>query len=338
MTVHLSNVYDALICELDRYGGSVIGFAGDAITCWLDGDDGLRGTACALDMHRAMERFSAVAIPSGGTVSLGMKVAVAMGDARRFLIGDPQVQVRDVIAGSILDRLASAEHAAHRGEILLDADTADQLASRVQIREWRTNVEGERFGVVDRVLVSAPLAPWDAAAAGSLDDQTVRPFLLPPVHERLRSGQGDFLAELRPAVALFVQFGGIDYDHDLDAGERLDAFVRRVQEILGRYEGYLIQLVMGDKGSYIYAAFGAPQAHEDDVVRAVSAAEELRHAGDGRVMGVKLGVAQGVMRTGAYGAARAGRMTCWAIRQPGRPVDAGRGAGPGVGSAKTGRV
>ena len=107
-------------------------------------------------------------------------------------------------------------------------------------------------------LLLRRLAPWDAAAAGNLDDQTVRPFLLPPVYERLRSGQGDFLAELRPAVALFLQFGGIDYDHDLDAGERLDAFVRRVQEILGRYEGNLIQLVMGDKGSYIYAAFGAP--------------------------------------------------------------------------------
>ena len=48
---------------------------------------------------------------------------------------------------------------------------------------------------------------------------------------------------------------------------RLDAFVRRVQAILGRYEGNLIQLAMGDKGSYIYAAFGVPQAHEDDVIR-----------------------------------------------------------------------
>ena len=198
LTIHLSNVYDALICELDRYGGSVIGFAGDAITCWLDGDDGLRATACALDMHRVMERFSAVTIPSGGVVSLGMKVAVAMGSARRFLIGDPQVQVRDVLAGSILDRLASAEHEARRGETLLDPITAEHLASQVQIREWRTSAEGERFGVAGRLLAPARPVPWNAAAAGNLDDQTVRPFLLPPVYERLRSGQGDFLAELRP--------------------------------------------------------------------------------------------------------------------------------------------
>ena len=33
---HLNRVYDALIAEVDRYGGSVVGFAGDAITCWFD--------------------------------------------------------------------------------------------------------------------------------------------------------------------------------------------------------------------------------------------------------------------------------------------------------------
>ncbi|MCB9421248.1 MAG: hypothetical protein H6667_15710 [Ardenticatenaceae bacterium] len=35
----LNSVYDALITELHRFGGSVIGFSGDAITCWFDGDD-----------------------------------------------------------------------------------------------------------------------------------------------------------------------------------------------------------------------------------------------------------------------------------------------------------
>src|SRR4051794_8478753 len=32
----LNDIYDALIAEVDRYGGSVIGFAGDAMTCWFD--------------------------------------------------------------------------------------------------------------------------------------------------------------------------------------------------------------------------------------------------------------------------------------------------------------
>ncbi|MCB0092035.1 MAG: hypothetical protein KDE54_29295, partial [Caldilineaceae bacterium] len=53
LTRYLNLVYDAVIDELHRYGGSVIAFAGDAITCWLDGNDGARAVACALAMQRA---------------------------------------------------------------------------------------------------------------------------------------------------------------------------------------------------------------------------------------------------------------------------------------------
>src|SRR5690349_12749796 len=51
LTVHLNPVYQALIQEVERYAGSVIGFAGDAITCWFENDDGWRATTCALAMQ-----------------------------------------------------------------------------------------------------------------------------------------------------------------------------------------------------------------------------------------------------------------------------------------------
>src|SRR3954465_3183244 len=96
----LNEVYDALIVEVDRYGGSVIGFGGDAITCWFDdvGDGGwemevgdktpipishppspARATACALMMQRAMARFGGVTLPSSGIVTLALKAAIASG-------------------------------------------------------------------------------------------------------------------------------------------------------------------------------------------------------------------------------------------------------------------
>ena len=53
----------------------------------------------------------------------------------------------------------------------------------------------------------------------------MRQWLLPPVYERMRAGHGDFLAELRPAVIMFVRFGGIDYDDDSDAPKLLDDFM-----------------------------------------------------------------------------------------------------------------
>ena len=73
LTLQLNRVYDSLIREVDRFGGSVISFAGDAITCWFDGDDGRLATATALAMQDAMTAFADVPIPNGKTVALAMK-------------------------------------------------------------------------------------------------------------------------------------------------------------------------------------------------------------------------------------------------------------------------
>ena len=44
LTDRLNLVFGALIAQVHSYRGSVIGFSGDAITCWFDGDDGRRAT------------------------------------------------------------------------------------------------------------------------------------------------------------------------------------------------------------------------------------------------------------------------------------------------------
>ncbi len=305
LTRHLNLVYDAIIGELNRYGGSVISFSGDAITCWFDGDSGLFATACALSMQQTMQRFTSVALPSGQTLALAMKVAVSTGAARRFLVGDPSLQVIDALAGAILDQLAAAEHQAGKGEVVLDPAAVAALADEVRIAEWRVDENGQHFGVVSGIVKPVPPVPWAPVRADALRDEQVRPWLLPAVYERLSSGQGEFLAELRPAVALFLLFGGIDYDADEEAHTKLDTYIRAVQGIVARYEGSLLQLTIGDKGSYLYISFGAPLAHEDDVVRAASTALELRALKERfpYIHDARIGISRGRMRTGAYGGA-----------------------------------
>ncbi len=56
LTLHLNSVYQSLIQEVDRYGGSVIAFAGDAITCWFQADDGRRAATCAQAMQQTMQK------------------------------------------------------------------------------------------------------------------------------------------------------------------------------------------------------------------------------------------------------------------------------------------
>jgi class 3 adenylate cyclase len=106
LTANLGRVFHAVIAELDRYGGNVIYFSGDAITCWIDGDDGLRGAAAAFAMQEAMDRVGEIVTPGGTVVRLALKVAVACGAARRFVVGDPEIQLIDVLAGRLIDDLA----------------------------------------------------------------------------------------------------------------------------------------------------------------------------------------------------------------------------------------
>ena len=63
----------------------------------------------------------------------------------------------------------------------------------------------------------------------------------------------------------------------------------------------MLQLSIGDKGSHFYVSFGAPLAHEDDAIRAVTAALELRDLQMDFITQVQIGVSQGLTRTGACG-------------------------------------
>jgi class 3 adenylate cyclase/tetratricopeptide (TPR) repeat protein len=305
----LNVVYDAVLGELHRHGGSVLYFSGDAVTCWLDGDKGGLGVSCGLAMQRAMEGVATVTTPGGRTVRLGMKVAVAAGPARRFVVGDPAIQLIDVLAGALMDRLASAEHVAERGEVVVDAPTLELLGEDLELALVRGHGP-QKVGVVAALRGRAPLLPTPLPYP-RLPRDVVRPWLLPAVYERMRTGRGEFLSELRPAVPMFVRFGGINYDEDPEAHLLLDRFIVQAQRVIDGYGGNLLQLTIGDKGAYVHAVFGSPLAHEDDAARACAAAlDVLDLEAVTAISGLQIGISTGRVRSGAYGHSHRRAFTC----------------------------
>ena len=300
LTSQINAVYTALIAEIERYGGSVISFAGDAMMCWFDDKEEGRGAkdeqpqtaacavACGLAMQAAMTRFP----------ELGLKIAIATGPARRFVVGDPQIHYVDTLAGAVVSRAAAGEQLTNKGELLLDKATFKLLGTALTVAKWREDsATGERFAVIAHLAgtVALPALPEIPV----LEPAQLQAWLHQPIYKREVAGQGSFLTEFRPCVVLFVRFVGIDYDSD-EAGMKLDTFIRQLQQVTARYEGALLQLIMGDKGSYAYVNFGALQAHEDNGRRAVKAALSLREV---TPLALQMGIAQGVMRVGAYGGA-----------------------------------
>ncbi len=256
----------------------------------------LRAVTCALEMQEAMQEFNA----------LSLKVGITTGSARRLVVGDPDIQLIDSLAGRTVARLVTGERVIQKGEILLDEASAASLAEIATFGQPRVETgTSEKFVVLESLKAPADGTHHPPSDPGECAIELLRPWLLAAVYQREHSGLTSFLTELRPAVPVFVSFSGIDYDGDLEAGEKLNAFVVHAQRVCAKYDGTLLQLVIGDKGSYLYAVFGAITAHEDDAQRAVHAALELKQI-PGQltyIQSLQIGISLGTLRVGAYGSA-----------------------------------
>ena len=268
LTCLLNALFTPMIAEVHRHGGAIIAFGGDALTCWF-GD--LGAAPCALAMQRHVSSFGAMETPAG-PVRLSMKVGLATGPARRFGVGRPPHGRCDVLAGATMDRMAEAQHRAEKGQVVVDAATAAGLpgAALEPLADGFAVLAGLPGGPAPAPLADEPLPRLPAAF--------VRQWLAEPLYRRLRAGRGALSAELRLVTSIFVNFGGLDYDHDPEAGRKLQEYVTLAQECLARYEGHLADVACGDKGSVLYALFGAPITHEDDPVRAVRFALAFQEA------------------------------------------------------------
>jgi class 3 adenylate cyclase/tetratricopeptide (TPR) repeat protein len=293
LSKQLEKVYSALIAEIEQYGGSVIGFAGDAMMCWFDVSrdkgqgSGVSAVSCAFALQDAIQEFP----------ELALKVAIASGEARRFVVGNPDIQRIDTLAGATVARTATGEHLANKGDVLVDEGTMNSLAETIKIIEWRED-GSEKFAVVTQASADRERGSVNAEPQSVTPMlQALRPYVHHAVYERETSGQGSFLTEFRPCVALFIRFTGIDYDSD-SAESELDAFIREVQHTVSRHDGTLLDITIGDKGSYAYVSFGVLSVHEDDSRRAVKSALELRNRTE---LQLQMGITQGLMRVGAYG-------------------------------------
>ncbi len=285
----INQIFAALIEEVHAFGGSVISFGGDAITCWFDDqeigdpparplfhDARLRAMVCGLYMQTALLQFEYSTGKIAMDVKPSIKVAIVSGTARRFLVGNPEIQYLEALVGQPLSKLERAEHLVRRGEVLADRASFERHSERFTVSETRTDPEtGDEYAVIENLKELVPPSPWRDIPERALAHETCRPWVHPTVYRHVLSSTRQFLSELRPAAALFLRFQGLDFETDPGAGDQLDAYIRWVQGVVHEEEGAILQLSFGDKGSYLYATFGAPVMHDDDAARAVRAGLRL---------------------------------------------------------------
>lgn len=310
-----SSLYTALVEQVHRFRGSVTGFHDGALTCWFDLDRGTRAYACALHLHNAMTRVPDAASGDHSTPALGLRIAIAHGNAYRFLAGDPDVRVFDVLAGDLLDRLTVAEQMATNTRLVVDAYVFGALDERVTAAAWHPSPPAlttadiddsrvlydetpDRFAIV--ALSSDALADSSDDASSAVDDPAPWPDRDASAHEPPASG------EIHSAVLLSVAFTGLRYETDPASPEKLDACVRWLQGIVHEDDGVVVQVAASGANTHVQAVFcGGREADTDDptIERALSAAALIVSLTDEMafVDSVHVGLERGTIALGDIG-------------------------------------
>jgi adenylate cyclase len=194
----VNEVYESLIDAVEGCGGNVVGFAGDAITCWFDENDGRAAARAVAAAHALQARMSAFG-------DLELKVAVCSGRTRRFVVGDPTIQLLDTLAGATCANLAVAERLARPGDVVVDQATLAAVGEdRFEIAAPDTStapmfvrLHAPAWRLQSSRGVAAAPVPIASRPPSTGVDADLEPWLLAAVAEREHAG-GDFLTELRP--------------------------------------------------------------------------------------------------------------------------------------------
>jgi adenylate cyclase len=262
-------------------------------TVETQGDVVQRAVLCALEMQRDMIDYTAIQT-SAGIFALTMKIGLGMGTVHVANVGDPEIRVEFVIAGSAIDQCSDAEHHAEKGQVIVHDSLLPFLPKVIVIRSDKDFSQVEGF---DSTITTQPL-PELPPLTDTMDDFLER-FVHPTIAARLKIVQSDFVDEHRKITLLFVNFTNFDYDNDPNAISRLQTYMLEVVRTVDRYGGYINKIDMGDKGSKYIVLFGAPISYENDAERALRCALDLIRIPE---VEAKIGVNTGFVFAGHVGA------------------------------------
>ena len=301
----INGVLAPMVGLVHRHRGEVARFAGDAVTAVFpssrgrEADAARRALRCAADIQAGVADVRSRAA-SAGPFALSVSIGVAFGAAAGTVVGEPDAGLEHVLGGRALRLCERAQQLAGPGEIVAEQRLLE-LAGAAPGAEPVVAEPGARFVRVARAPTAReaepePSPPPPVAAAA----EATAPFLHRTVRAAVRAGQERLLQEHRRVTSIFCAFD----DPDRAAGGGAPALQDLTVSILGtvgRFDGYLNRIDLGEGAGRCLVLFGAPVAHEDDEDRAVACALELRRLPG--LSGARIGANTGTVFCGLLGSA-----------------------------------
>lgn len=280
LTALLNDGFSTLIDIIQRYGGDVLKFAGDAlIVVWRAGAGGQLAepahlaVACAVECNAAFETDA---------TPFAIHCAVAAGPVFGVFCGGRAGRWEYLVAGAaVMDDLSRGLDTARAGQVLVTAHVAGLVGDRATCGPVAPDLS----------LVNHCDAPaFPAPALPRIPDETndLAAFVPAIVLARFDAGQTEWLSERRVCSTVFVSLP-ITFASPESLAE-LQTAVLAIQDQLVHLQGTLRQVVQDDKGTVCICVFGLPPlVHADDPTRAVTAALRITAALAGSKAGITTG-------------------------------------------------
>lgn len=299
ITSIINDLFSEVVTILFDHGGTLIKFGGDALLGLFPAvnDDemvmgALHATQAAVAMQAVMSKFAAIEA-AGETRSLRIKCGISSGPYFAAHIGTKQNMVY-VTTGHTVNRAEQAEGHASPGEIVITQQTYDMVKDKVQVELrdagfYLVTGAPPTEGNYRSYHIDEPPPGELMAQITYLVDRMDRlsPYLPGELISRIVNNPVDarISPDHRPVTVIFANYVGIsDLIDDLGDSEpeiityQLNKYFVEMAEVVERYEGTVARMDQYKEGDRLVVFFGAPNAHEDDPVRAVYTALELQKA------------------------------------------------------------
>ena len=306
LTRLLNGYFTRMIEIIERRGGDVLRFGGDAMTVFFAGDWHENTLVTAKEMMAVMPEFSSLETRAGA-FGISMKIGISTGSIRLGIVGDDDVGWDYYAEGKPLDDSAEAEHHASPGQIVCHGSFVE--SSHVRCGEFLNGgfmrIEGP-FDPPESVsgnIIDITGQPEISDTEVNVLEENMRRFI--PSYLAERAGE-NVVGEHRGTAVVFLSFhlhggsgGGIG------EGERhralCDIYLKYARTA-GKYGGIVNKLDMGDKGAKAIFLFGSPFAIERKEEMAVRLALELL-GGDSAAEKVpyKIGITTSALFSGPVG-------------------------------------
>lgn len=282
LTLTINSFFNEMIEIIQRYGGVVCSFGGDAMNVIFIYEDEancpstiLATVACAVELQAYVQQCPEISTPDGKE-KISIKVGLAHGPVFFTCSGQKDKMMRYLFSGPAIDTCGECEKHSERNEIVM------HMASYSYVQKNLTGtVVEENFIKIDQasLALDQPLANLGNEPPLNHSDlkliETLKTFVHRSIWEKLLVGGDNLIGEIRPVTTVFIKFTTLDFLRDTNARAKLNSFIEQLVGMLSVYNGYFSAIGAGDKGMTLLIFFGAPISFEKEEEAAVQFSLDL---------------------------------------------------------------